>query len=77
LPGPLDERLAWFVREAWPSPSTFTRRTQGVLTAGEVLQLISEGDLVVFGDGLETDRLHVGWGQQISVRVADHRLTLI
>jgi hypothetical protein len=77
LPGPLDERLAWFVREAWPSPSTFTRRTQGVLAAGEVLQLISEGDLVVFGDGLETDRLHVGWGQQISVRVADHRLTLI
>lgn len=77
LPGPLDEQLAWFVREAWPSPSTFTNRTQGLLAAGDVLQVVAEGELVVFGDGLESDRLLVGWGQQISVRVADQRLTLV
>jgi len=77
LPGPLDERLAWFVREAWPSPSTFTRWTSGLLTVGEVLQVVAEGQLVVFGDGLESDRLQVGWGQQISVRVAERRLTLV
>ena len=77
LPGPLDERLAWFVREAWPSPNTFTRHTQGLLGPGEVLQVVAEGELVVFGDGLESDRLHVGWGQQISIRVADRRLALV
>ncbi|HST83908.1 MAG TPA: hypothetical protein VLL08_19395 [Kineosporiaceae bacterium] len=77
LPGPLDQQLAWFVREAWPSPSTFTRSTQGLLTVGEVLRIVAEGELVVFGDGLESDRLQVGWGQQISLRVAAQHLTLV
>jgi NAD kinase len=77
LPGPLDEQLAWFVREAWPSPSTFTRQTQGLLAAGQILRLVAEGELVVFGDGLESDRLLVGWGQQVSLRIAAQRLTLI
>jgi NAD kinase len=77
LPGPLDERLAWFVREAWPSPSTFADRTEGLLAATEVLQVVAEGELVVFGDGLESDRLQAGWGQQISVQVAGQRLTLV
>lgn len=77
LPGPLDEQLAWFVREGWPSPSTFTRQTQGLLAVDEVLQVVAEGELVVFGDGLESDRLQVDWGQQITVRIADRRLTLI
>jgi len=77
LPGPLDQQLAWFVREAWPSPSTFTGQTQGLLAAGEVLRVLAEGELVVFGDGLESDRLHVGWGQQIFLRAAAQHLTLV
>ena len=77
LPGPLERTLAWFVREAWPSPATGTTWTQGLLGPGEALRLVAEGDLVAFGDGLETDRLHLGWGQQITVRAADAQLTLV
>jgi hypothetical protein len=77
LPGPLEQRLAWFVREAWPSPTTGTTWTQGLLEAGDALQVIAEGDLVVFGDGLESDRLLAGWGQQIAVRAAGQHLSLV
>jgi hypothetical protein len=77
LPGPLARQLAWFVREAWPSPSTFTHWTQGLLAADEVLRIVAEGELVVFGDGLESDRLQVGWGQQICLRAAAQQLTLV
>jgi hypothetical protein len=76
LPGPLDEKLVWFVREAWPSPVTGTRWTQGLLAPGEVLRLVAASELVLFGDGLESDRLQVGVGQQINVRVADLCLAL-
>ncbi|GLY26766.1 hypothetical protein [Kineosporia sp. NBRC 101731] len=77
LPGPLDESLAWFVREAWPSPFTGTTQTQGSLARGEVLPVVAEADLVVFGDGLESDRLQVGWGQQIEVRTASQHLSVV
>ncbi|MBT0771180.1 hypothetical protein KIH74_19725 [Kineosporia sp. J2-2] len=77
LPGRLDDSLIWFVREAWPSPVTGTTRTQGLLRPGESLPVVAEGDLVVFGDGLEADRLHLTWGQQIEVRVAGPRLALV
>lgn len=77
LPGRLDDSLVWFVREAWPSPFTGTTSTQGRLAAGQILPVVAEGDLVVFGDGLEADRLLVGWGQQIEVRVARQRLMLV
>jgi hypothetical protein len=78
LPAPTDRRLAWFVREAWPSPATGTRFTGGGLCDGEALSVVVESDaLVVFGDGLEADRLTATWGQTITVALAERTLQLV
>ncbi|MET4225648.1 hypothetical protein [Oerskovia enterophila] len=78
LPGPTDPALAWFVREAWPSPATGADLTEGLLDAGGELRLTVESDqLVVFGDGVESDRLVASWGQEVTVRVGENRLRLV
>ncbi|MEU5216950.1 hypothetical protein AB0G79_12250 [Streptomyces sp. NPDC020807] len=78
LPAPSDPRLAWFVREAWPSPTTGTSRVEGVLEPGRVLRLTVESDhLVAFGDGVESDALHLTWGQTVRLTAATDRLRLV
>jgi hypothetical protein len=78
LPGPTDPLLAWFVREAWPSPATGADLTEGMLDPDGELRLTVESDqLVVFGDGVESDRLVATWGQEITVRVGENRLRLV
>jgi hypothetical protein len=78
LPSPRDRFLAWFVREAWPSPVTGTEQTAGLVHDEERLQLTVQSDrLVVFGDGIESDRLALSFGQQVQVRVAGRRLCLV
>ncbi|RMB58955.1 NAD(+)/NADH kinase [Tessaracoccus antarcticus] len=77
LPSPADATLAWFVREAWPSASTGTSMTHGIIT-GSRLRLVIESDtLVAFGDGMEADRLTLAWGQGLTVDVAEGTLKTV
>ncbi len=79
LPRPTDAALAFFVREAFPSVATGVSVTEGVLSGQESLTVTSEmnEDGVLFGDGIESDRLAFEWGVTATVTVADHRLALV
>jgi len=78
LPAPEEDRLAWFVREAWPSPATGTALTEGLLAAGQEMEVTAESDrLVLFGDGIEADTIPLTWGQSARLRLADHSLRLL
>jgi hypothetical protein len=78
LPAPAEPRLAWFVREAWPSPATGTKCTEGELAAGQPLSLTAESDeLVLFGDGIETDAIQLNWGQAARISIADRTLRML
>ncbi|MFF7382482.1 hypothetical protein [Streptomyces griseoluteus] len=78
LPAPAEDRLLWFVREAWPSPATGTSLVGGGLTASAVLTLTVESDhLIAFGDGVESDALQLTWGQTVRVGVCGRRLRLV
>lgn len=78
LPAPTDPRLTWFVREAWPSPITGASLTEGALDAGETLRItVGSDQLVVFGDGMEEDRLTASWGQEITVELGERPLRLV
>jgi hypothetical protein len=51
--------------------------TSGLIEPGQRLELTSElDDGVVFGDGIEADRLDFRWGVRASIRVAQRRLHL-
>lgn len=77
LPGPTDPRLAWFVREAWPSPATGTTSTEGQLIDGTLRIRVESDNLVAFGDGIEADNISLSWGQSVSITRSDRTLNLV
>lgn len=78
LPEPSAQQLVWFVREAWPSPATGTTQTSGLLAERQSLVVTSQHDnLVIFGDGMESDAIHLAWGQRATICVADRQLMLV
>lgn len=79
LPQPDEPALAYFVREAFPSIATGTTVTEGLLHAGQELDIVSEMNDggVIFGDGIEDDRLVFGWGQRVELRRSDTTLNLV
>jgi hypothetical protein len=78
LPDPAEDRLAWFVREAWPSPATGTALTEGFLDERTSLYLAVESDqVVIFGDGIESDFVVASWGQRIQIHEGPVKLRLV
>jgi hypothetical protein len=77
LPAPTEPRLAWFVREAWPSPATGTSSTEGTLTTAGLEITVESDHLVAFGDGIEADNLSLSWGQRVTIQRADRHLQLV
>lgn len=77
LPSPGDPRLVWFVREAWPSPTTGTALTEGELAGTALTLSVRSERLVAFGDGIESDALALTWGQSVRIGAAPTSLRLV
>jgi hypothetical protein len=78
LPAPTEPALGWFVREAWPSPNTGAELTEGLIGPGaELSVLVRSESLVLFGDGIESDRITLGWGRTVTIRAAGRKLVLV
>jgi hypothetical protein len=72
LPAPEEPRLAWMVREPWPSATTGVGLDHGWLGPGDGLAVASEmpEDGVVFADGIESDNIEFVAGQTIRLALA-------
>jgi NAD kinase len=78
LPDPLAPELAFLVREAWQSVATGSSLVNGIIHAGERLQIMSEMNEggTVFGDGIEADRLELPYGQTVELAQAEQTMRL-
>jgi hypothetical protein len=79
LPRPTDHALAFFVREPFPSRSTDTAIREGRIVTRDGLEILSQMNAggVIFGDGIEGDRLEFSWGRVVRVGPAESHLNLL
>lgn len=79
LPALASRSLVFFVREAFPSVATGTAVVEGTIAPESSLWIGSEMNEggVVFGDGIEEDRLDFHFGVELTVRAADEGLRLL
>ena len=79
LPAPIDPNLAFFVRESFPSVGTGTSIQDGMIAQQERLSVVSQMNAggVIFGDGIENDRIEFHWGMTANIEVADVCLQLV
>jgi NAD kinase len=78
LPRPEEPRLVFFVREAFPGSGFATEVTQGEISGSGALELTSmmnDGG-VLFGDGIESDRIAFAFGSTANASMAQQRLRL-
>ena len=76
---PTDPRLAFFVREPWPSVATGAKVAFGEFGAETRFQMLSnmnEGG-VIFADGVEQDHLMFGWGRKVAIGLSSRTLNLV
>ena len=59
--------------------ATGTRCTEGSLAEGQALDIVSQMNVggVIFGDGIEADRLEFNWGRRASLRLSPLCLNLL
>ncbi len=79
LPTPEEPRLAWFVREPFPSVGTGVDLDVGSLGPRNRLEVASEmaEDGVIFADGIEADHLEFLDGHVVRIGLADRALNLV
>ena len=76
---PTDPSAAFFAREPWPSRTSGTEISSGVLGADDPLKVLSQinDGGVIFADGIEQDFLPFNWGIEATIRVSDKKLHLV
>ena len=76
---PVDRRLAYFVREPWPSVATGASIAHGAVDARRTLAITSQMNDggVIFADGIEQDHLDFGWGRTVTVAIAAQTFNLV
>ncbi|MCP4543275.1 MAG: hypothetical protein GY832_39685 [Chloroflexi bacterium] len=79
LPDPEQSRLAWFVREPFPSVYTGTELNFGFVESGHQITIHSEMGQggVVFADGIEADNIEFLDGHAVRIGVAHDTLNLV
>ncbi len=78
MPLPGERRLIFFVREPWPSLATGTECSEGLIGDDSSLVITSRmEDGVIFGDGIEVDRIDFGWGCRVELTAAVRTLKLM